>query len=376
MQIRKDLALIDICHEAMQKKPVPGLTAAIIQDGQVTQSCALGVRDDQETPMTEETLFEAASTTKPLFAVSFLKQCDRGLVDLDVPVARQGAGGKSGKWSLDPRFAKVTPRLALTHATGFKNWDDRPAEMLFEPGHRFSYSGEGYYMLQHLLEEKLGKPWPQYMNEAFFEPLGFLPGQSAHAGQSTHAGQTAHANAAAQTAPEAVPEAASSQLVSGVLWTPEIGARMSLGFGKDGKVVKRRDEVDQKDRSPEPNAAWSLYANAKIYAQFLTHLMDPADRLGLSEQAFRDLTTTQRHAYFDIDWACGFGILQEDPSVLWHWGDNRGFESIVIWDRETRDGLTVFTNSDAGSACYTEIVRAFISRHAAESIHHFIEHAE
>ena len=357
MQIRKELDLTDICREAMRKKPVPGLTAAVIQDGQITQNCALGVKDDLGGPMTEETLFEAASTTKPLFAVSFLKQCDRGLLDLDVPVAKQGAAGQSGKWSQDPRFAKVTPRLALTHATGFKNWDERPAGIHFEPGRHFSYSGEGYYMLQHLLEEKLGKPWTQYMNEEFFGPLGFLPGQSEPAGQSAAA-------------------PAGNGLLSGVLWTPAIGARMSCGFGKDGKVTKRRDEVDQKDLSPEPNAAWSLYANARIYAEFLLRLMDPTDRCGLSERSFTALTTAQRHAFFDIDWACGFGILQEEPSVLWHWGNNRGFESIVIWDRETRDGLTVFTNSDAGCACYTEIVRTLISRNTAESIHHFIEHAE
>jgi len=321
----------EICMLAMEKHKIPGLTAALVQNGQITKSIALGVRDDNGDPMTEDTLFEAASLTKSLFAVWFLGLCDKGILKLDEPVVRQGAP----RWSEDPCFDLVTPRQALCHGTGLPNWDDQPLPFLFTPGTSYSYSGEGYFLLQHLACETLGKTWedwPAFMEEAFFGPWG---------------------------------------IDTSVCWEPSIGKRMSAGFGVDGAVRKRRMAEDKKDRSPEPNSAWSLYANANIYAQFLCHLMD--DHCGLSDKSFDELHRPQNHAGDGVDWGLGFGL---SDGCLWHWGDNRGFKNFSIFDPETKDAVCIFTNSDLGMNCYFDILKQITDSSVFTDIENFINSAE
>jgi CubicO group peptidase (beta-lactamase class C family) len=76
----------------------------------------------------------------------------------------------------DERTSRITARLALTHRTGFPNWrwhlPGKRLRFLFEPGERFSYSGEGYGVLQLVLEQVTGEDLEQLSRERIFEPLG------------------------------------------------------------------------------------------------------------------------------------------------------------------------------------------------------------
>lgn len=328
----KDCSLTRETEEAMRLHPVPGMTAAAIRNGRIESSCFMGVRDDRDTPMGKDVLFEAASLTKSLFATLFLRLCGRGAAALDEPVLTQLP---SARWSDDPRFSEITPRMILCHSSGLPNWENRPLKLLFAPGTSYSYSGDGYYLLQHLAEVKTGKELPELFQEEFFQPWGL--------------------NA------------------SGV-WTPEVGARMSCGFNERGEVIKRRDAPDLSGCAPEPNAAWSLYANAEIYAGFLCQMIHR--RGDLNEKLFREMTSRQSKAGGGIFWGLGWGIPEAQPSVLWHWGDNTGFKSFAVWDRDTGDGLTVFTNSDAGVPFYMELCRRMTDGAFFGSIEEFIAHAE
>lgn len=328
----KNFDLKILAEEKSREYEVPGLTAAVIRDGRITESCAVGVRDDAGTPMTEDTLFEAASLTKSLFAVLAMRLVDRGILDLDAPMTEQGAP----VWSDDPRIHEITPRQALCHATGLPNWEAQPLPFFFDPGTGYSYSGEGYYLLQHLIEEKLGKGLPEICREEFFRPW---------------------------------------QMDTEVIWTPAIGERMSVGFAVDGSVRKRRIAVDNKDLSPEPNAAWSLYANAVLYARFLRHMMK--ERGGLSEQAFDEMKKIQNDAGEGVGWGLGWGIPKRAPELLWHWGDNRGFKNFSVWDTSDNSGVTIFTNSDRGMACYFAILGELLKEPAwIGDLKAFIEGAE
>ncbi|MEA5038721.1 MAG: serine hydrolase domain-containing protein [Clostridiaceae bacterium] len=320
-------------QEVLRLFPVPGITAAVFRGGQLSDSCALGVRDDQGISMTEDTLFEAASLTKSLFAALFLRLHDRKLLSLDEPVLSQLP---DARWSADARFARITPRMALCHNAGLPNWSSRPMALLFEPGTSFSYSGEGYYLLQHLAEQVTRKSLPELFQEEFFIPWGM-------------------------------------EDAAGV-WSPKVGSHMSLGFGTDGRVVKRRDALDLSGNAPEPNAAWSLYANARIYAQFLCRMI--MENGGLSEASFAKMTSRQNDAGGGILWGLGWGIPANKQSVLWHWGDNTGFKSFALWDKDSGDGLTVFTNSDAGVPFYMELCRRLTGETFYTEIASFIASAE
>ena len=327
-----DKSLLTEAQESLRLFPVPGLTAAVLRGGVLTESCALGTRNDMGAPMTEDTLFEAASLTKSLFATLYLRLCGRGVVSLDTPIADQTAGEP---WSADPRYRDITPRMALSHGSGLPNWARKPMSLRFTPGQGFSYSGEGYYLLQHLAEEKTGLSLPALFRQEFFGPWG---------------------------------------LNADAVWSPEIGARMSLGFDHEGEVCKCRDGLDLEGNAPEPNAAWSLYANARIYAEFLRRMI--SERGGLTEELFSAMTTRQNDAGGQIFWGLGWGIPAADPDVLWHWGDNTGFKSFALWDKRTGDGLTVFTNSDLGPHYYMELCRRMTDARFFPEIENFITHAE
>lgn len=317
----------------MEKHRVPGSSAAFIRRGEIVWSGAFGVRGDGGAPMTEGVLFECASLTKSLFALLAMQEADAGRLDIDAPIAPLIA---DTAWSDDPRFAKITPRHCLSHGCGLPNWQARPMDMLFEPGTDFSYSGEGYFLLQRLVEQIEGKDMARLFRERIFEPFGM---------ESSFA-----------------------------RWTPAVGAAFSAGFSKDGAVNKIRSGSRVSGNAPEPNAAWSLYSYAADYARFLCAMIN--NRGGLSQEAFGEMTRIQNPAGNGISWGLGFGIPETEPDVMWHWGDNTGFKSFAIWDKATGDGAAVTTNSDNGMAFYMELLKRATDGAFYDDIARFINSAE
>ena len=157
-------------------------------------------------------------------------------------------------------------------------------------------------------------------------------------------------------------------------WTPAVHAAFSVGFAKDGTVRKVRNSRRVSGNAPEPNAAWSLYSYAADYARFLCAMLK--EQGGLSDKAFAEMTTPQNKADDNIHWGLGFGIPALDPNVLWHWGDNDGFKSFAIWDKVTRDGVVVTTNSDNGMDFYIELLKGLTDGTFFDGIAAFIRGAE
>jgi CubicO group peptidase (beta-lactamase class C family) len=112
-----------------------------------------------------------ASLTKTVMAYTALTLVDQGKLALDTPLAEyldhplieygDGAAhlAKYGPYrdlAGDDRWRRITARMALTHSTGFDNfWFAEPDQKLrihFEPGSRYSYSGEGFSLLQFVIE--------------------------------------------------------------------------------------------------------------------------------------------------------------------------------------------------------------------------------
>jgi len=72
----------------MEAGEVPGLSAALVRDGELVWSGAFGVQDSETgEPVTSRTIFQAASLTKQLLAYTALRLADRGVFDLDTPLA-------------------------------------------------------------------------------------------------------------------------------------------------------------------------------------------------------------------------------------------------------------------------------------------------
>jgi CubicO group peptidase (beta-lactamase class C family) len=310
--VRLDKSLPDL----MAKGAVPGLSIALIRDGTTYWVHSFGVRDAKSgQPVTEETIFEAASLSKPVFAYGVLKLVDQGKLDLDTPLTKYLSPPYIEG---DDRLEKITARYVLSHRTGLPNWrgDGNALTIRFTPGERFSYSGEGFVYLQKVVEKVTGRALNDYMTEAVFVPLRMKS--------------------------------------SSYVWRDDYDARTATGHDGDG-------QTREKSRPKEGNAAASLHTTARDYALFVDAVMKGT---GLKPKTVRQMETPQiavdpectnctdrapKELSRNVFWGLGWGVQEtEQGESLWHWGDNGAFKCVVVFYPKRKIGMVLFTNSENG----------------------------
>ncbi len=140
-----------------------GMAIAVIDHGKVGYVQSYGVRNAKREPLATDTVMYGASLTKTVFAHTVMQLVDQGKLNLDTPIKTDldnplpsygpdpvfpDKYGPYKDLAGDSRWEKITPRMCLTHSTGFSNfWFIEPDQKLhihFEPGTRFSYSGDGW----------------------------------------------------------------------------------------------------------------------------------------------------------------------------------------------------------------------------------------
>jgi CubicO group peptidase (beta-lactamase class C family) len=309
--------------DLMKMGGVPGLALAVIRGGKTSWVHGFGVKDTKtRQPVTEETVFEAASLSKPVFAYGVLKLVEQGKLGLDVPLTTYLSKPYIAG---DERLAKITARIVLSHRTGFPNWrgDGNLLTIHFTPGERFSYSGEGFVYLQRVVEQITGKPLNEYMTEAVFTPLGMTS--------------------------------------SSYVWRTDFDERTAMGHDTDG-------EPRPLWKPNEAGAASTLNTTAKDYALFVAAVLSGA---GLKPSTLREMETTQiavdpectncterepKEPSKTIFWGLGWGIQRTARGdALWHWGDNGVFKCFVMAEPKSRTGVVMFTNSDSGLAIAEQV---------------------
>lgn len=130
-QLEKSLPLL------MKEADVPGLPIALVREGKLIWQRGFGVANAKTNePVTDATVFEAASLSKPVFAYAVLKLVDAGKFDLDKPLNEYLPGNYDV--GDDPRLSQITARRVLTHTTGFPNWRNKELKIYLAPGTLFS----------------------------------------------------------------------------------------------------------------------------------------------------------------------------------------------------------------------------------------------
>ena len=155
----------------MREKKIPGLSMAIIENSEIVLHSELGVKNSQTKDLIDkDTLFEAASLSKPVFAYGVLKLVEKGQLNLDKPLVEYLAHSDIKN---DERVNCITARMVLTHTSGFPNWrpKNESLKIHFQPGERFSYSGEGFLYLQKVIEQISGLSLEDYIKKNVFTPL-------------------------------------------------------------------------------------------------------------------------------------------------------------------------------------------------------------
>jgi CubicO group peptidase (beta-lactamase class C family) len=214
------LARMNLVDE-MREYGTPGVSIAVINNYQIEWARGYGVLAQGSTqPVNSETLFQAASISKPVTAVAAMRLVQRGRLKLD-----EDANQKLRSWKVPEneftRDRKVTLRGILTHTAGFdvlayegtpvgedlptvlqilngeKPATNPPIRPVYTPGSRNVYSGGGFLVLQQLLVDVTGQSFPRLVDEIVFRPLGMKratfeqplpPGHQSNAASGTQRG--------------------------------------------------------------------------------------------------------------------------------------------------------------------------------------------
>lgn len=295
-------------EEWLKANNVPVLGLGIIKNGKISRVSVFG--------SAYNTIFNVASLTKPITAAVVLKLVAIGKLHLDEPIHKYWTDPDIAN---DPRSKKLTPRLILSHQTGFENWrwlnEDGKLSFDFEPGERYQYSGEGYEYLRKALEHKFKKPLQQLADELIFQPLKMTDTR--------------------------------------YVWDKDIDvSRYALNFDKDGnayEIVK----------NATANSADDLLTTIEDYATFLTNVMDGSL---LPEKIFNEMATPQVASERGKHFGLGFERYDFENGVyaLAHGGADDGVRTIVFMLPKSKQGLLIFTNADTGVNLYEHLIKIYL----------------
>lgn len=311
----------DVTPQLMLRHNTPGVSVAIVESGQIVHVANFGVqRAGTQQPVTESTIFEACSMSKPLFAYGVLRlveqqrlQLDRPLVEyLPQPYLRD-----------EPLHHQITAQMVLNHSSGFPNWREGgwraggPLPVKFQPGTRFGYSGEGFWYLQQVIEQIVDEPAEPWIQRVVMQPIGMTS--------------------------------------SSFIWQSEFASTAAAGHAADGSVKTDRRLYDR------ANVAFTLYTTATDYARFLKDVMSEERERPhrVSDDMIRrmlrpEILTDQADVYRSLGWA----VTKTDRGPLvWHSGANgSGFRCHCRFSTADGDALVIMTNAIGGAAVWQGIV--------------------
>ncbi len=334
-QLPKPMTIAD----RMAFHKVPGVSVAFFDHGQILWTRAYGFAEvASKKPVTPNTLFQAASISKPVAALAALRLVQDGKLSLDEDV-----NVKLRTWKVpDNAFTekeKVTIRRILSHSAGLtvhgfagyasdepvptvvqilngeKPANSDPIRVDIVPGTLWRYSGGGYVVLQTLLSDVTGKPFPQIMSELVLRPSGM-----------THS-----------TYEQPLPKDRASESA-----TP---------YRANGDPVKGGWHT-----YPEmaPAGLWTTPSDlARMAMELQSEYMGKSSKI-LSQDMARQMLTRQFGSS-----GLGFGIESpgEKPRFA-HGGANEGFRCNIETYTDSGQGFAVMTNSDSGGELTEEIFRA------------------
>jgi CubicO group peptidase (beta-lactamase class C family) len=329
-----------VVQQALKQFNVPGVSIAVIQDFKIVRAVAYGVADvGAGTPATPDTMFQAASISKPVAAMASLKAVQEGRFGLDQDINTILKSWKLPEGSFTPT-SKVTPRTLMSHTSGtgdgfgFPGYataaplptlpqilDGVPPSNLRAvrlermPFTGFEYSGGGVTIQQLALSDAVGKPFAQIAREWVLDPIGMK--------NSTYE--------------QPLPAARHAQAARAHNRT---GARM----GDPWHVY------------PEQAAAglWTTASDLALFAiEVQLATLGRSTRV-LSQTVAREMITPVGVGPF----AVGFDVSKQGEGWYFaHGGSNWGFQCDLVAHRVKGYGAVIMTNGDNGGALIQQLRR-------------------
>ncbi len=319
--------------ERMDELNVPGVSVAVFEDGAIVWARGWGLADVAGgRPVNSDTLFQAASISKPVAALAALRMVEQGALDLDGNV-----NDYLTSWQMpDNEFTadeKVTLRRLLNHSAGTTVWgfpgygpdeevptttgvldgtgNTDPIRVFKEPGESWRYTGGGYTVMQLMVADVAGRPFTEVMRESVLEPAGM-----------------SHSTYEQPLPADRRDEAAT-------------------GYRPDGSIVDGNYHT-----YPEQAAAglWTTPSDLARYAMAIQRANRGESGALLSPETTREMLTPGME-----DHGLGPGI-EDGGARFGHGGSNEGFRCQLTAFTDGSGGIAVMTNSDNGSPLAQEII--------------------
>jgi CubicO group peptidase (beta-lactamase class C family) len=301
---------VDNFIETYQKYyDIPGVSLGLVKDGKLVYYKTYGVKNSiSGEKVDSNTLFEAASVTKPVFSFVVQRLAERGIIDLDKPLYLYLPYPDI---AYDERYKLITARHVLTHRTGFPNWrwmnPNGKLNLLFTPGTSYNYSGEGFEYLKKVVEKITGKQVEEVLKEEVLDPVG--------------------------------------------LYHTFFSRNDSL---KQMVANGHFDKLPTFDELPGiPGMAYSMYTEAKVFTKFMLYMLE---QKGLKAETYD--TMFSKHSEFKYDSAnkkpkvsayMGMSLeIRETPygKSFGHGGNNGDFQCHFEVYKDLKMGYVVFTNAN------------------------------
>lgn len=332
--------------DRMEEERVPGLSVAVIEDAEIVFTGAWGVLEaGSDTPVTDRTLFQAASISKPVTAAAALTMADKGELTLQGPIDEALRSWQLPASDLTAR-TPVTLQHLLSHTggttvhgfRGYAEGEELPTAVQVlqgvppansaavvvdqAPGTAVRYSGGGTTIVQQAIVDVRGAPYANVLQKLVLGPMGMA--------DSTFA--------------QPLPSDRRAQAAS--------------GHRPDGSVV-----VGKWHTYPEQAAA-GLWTTPSDLARFVIAVQQAANGQPsvLSAEVAQQLTQPVQGTTAD---GVALGtFLAEDRGVAQfaHGGANEGFRAQMMGAVDGSHGLVIMTNSDRGSVLFDEIIRTLSAR--------------
>ena len=283
-------------------------------------------------PVKASTAFEAASISKPMFAYIVYSLMRDGTVDLDASVSTLVP--EIPELAYDPRSATLTPRLLLTHQGGLPNWRSRidfaaksydelfapddTLKFIAEPGTEYNYSGEGYVLLQRMIETHTGLGLNDLAKDRVFEPLGMT--------------------------------------ASSFFLDTDVRGDYSLGHNGEGAPDKWEVHL--------PLTSSTLHTTASDLALFGVHLASEIRTAGPYSALTTPVITVGTDGDRTLSWGLGLGIMSDGPRrYVYHGGNNVIFIADLMYGIDANVGYALLTNSSNGQAIVEAVERRIFGSH-------------
>jgi serine-type D-Ala-D-Ala carboxypeptidase/endopeptidase len=322
---------------------VSGVAVSVFNNNKPVFSKTYGLANVQKNiPLQQSSLMYGCSFAKTVFAYIAMQYFQEKLLDLDKPLVEylnkplpdyKINGWRRGYQDLkdDERYKKITARMCLTHTTGFPNWRwfeaDKKLKFKLDPGTRYSYSGEGLYLLQFVIEQLTGKDYETISQERVFKPLGMTN--------------------------------------TSYVWQTRFDTNICYGHNAKGEPYELM-------KWKEASSGGSMSTTLEDFSEFFTALINSK---GLSKNSFREMTNTQiriksRSQFgplakidstdndnIQLGYGLGVGVFKTPYGrAFFKEGHDDGWGHYSICFPDKKIAIVIMTNNDNGESIFKELL--------------------